>query len=216
MSTLRALCQRFTGLFYKERKDGELAEELESHLQMHIADNVCAGMSPAEARRDALIKLGGLDQTKERYRQRRGIPFLESLLQDLRFGLRMLCKSPRFTALAIVTLALGIGATTAIFTLVHAVLLNSLPVAKPSELYRVGDQENCCVNGGFIREDGDFDLYSYDLYKHFQETTPEFEQLAAMQAGWDMMSVRRGGESCCGRHHTGEGSGQAQRRIGGQ
>jgi hypothetical protein len=137
MSSLRAWGVRFTGLFGKERKDRELAEELESHLQMHIEDNLRAGMSPAEARRDALVKLGGVEQPKEKYRNRRALPFIESFLQDARFGLRMLRKSPGFTAVAVLTLALGIGANTAIFSLIDAVMIKMLPVPEPRELVQV-------------------------------------------------------------------------------
>src|SRR5690349_9072561 len=104
-------------------------------------------------------------------------------MQDLKFALRQLKKFPRFTATVVLTVALGISANTAIFTLVHAVLLSSLPVADPATLYRIGDRDDCCVNGGFMNDDGDFDLFSYDLYRHFRETSPEFEQLAAMQSG---------------------------------
>ena len=115
-------------------------------------------------------------------------------MQDIRLALRQLRKSPGFALTVILTIALGIGANTAIFTLVHSVLLKSLPVADPKSLYRIGDKDDCCVNGGFMNEDGDFDLFSYDLYKHIRDTTPEFEQLAAMQAGNNMMAVRRGSE----------------------
>src|ERR1700742_1831603 len=101
-------------------------------------------------------------------------------MQDIRIALRQIRKSPGFVITVILTIALGIGANTAIFTLVHAVLLKSLPVVDPKTLYRIGDKDDCCVNGGFENDDGDFDLFSYDLYKHFEETTPEFEQLAAM------------------------------------
>ena len=90
MKRLRACFSRFAGLFQKRRRDREFAEELESHLQLHIEDNLRAGMTPREARRQALIKLGGLAQTKEIYRDRRGWPFLDTLFQDLRFALRML------------------------------------------------------------------------------------------------------------------------------
>ena len=93
MRGLRACFARFGGLFGKERRDRELADELEAHLQMQIDDNVHAGMTPEEARRQALIQLGGVEQTKEHYRDRRGLPWLETLLQDVRFGLRM-CASP--------------------------------------------------------------------------------------------------------------------------
>ena len=115
-------------------------------------------------------------------------------MQDIVVAFRQFSKSPGYAITVVLTLALGIGANTAIFTLVHAVLMKSLPVADPKSLYRVGDLDDCCVNGGFINENGDFDLYSWELYKHLQETTPEFDRLAAMQSGGNMMTTRRGSE----------------------
>ncbi|HVN20139.1 MAG TPA: hypothetical protein VMU05_15240, partial [Dongiaceae bacterium] len=100
-------------------------------------------------------------------------------MTDIKFALRQFAKSPGFAITVILTISLGIGANTAIFTLVHAILLRTLPVANPATLYRVGDLDDCCVNGGFINDNGDFDLFSYDLYREFQNNTPEFEQLAA-------------------------------------
>ena len=117
---------------------------------------------------------------------------METLFQDLRYALSQLRKAPGFTVTAVVTLALGIGATTAIFTLVQGILLRSLPVADPAQLYRIGDTDDCCVNGGFVGDNGDFDIFSYDLYLHLKNSGPEFEQLAAMQAGQNGFSVRRG------------------------
>src|ERR1700744_2544194 len=117
---------------------------------------------------------------------------MQTLFQDLPYALRQLRKSPGFTLTAILTLALGIGANTAIFTLVQGILLRSLPVSDPSSLYRIGDTDNCCVNGGFVGDNGDFDIFSWDLYQEFKKNAPEFEQLAAVQSGQDRYSVRRG------------------------
>ena len=114
------------------------------------------------------------------------------VMEDVRYALRQFAHAPGFTVTAVLTLALGIGATTAIFTLVHAVLLKSLPVTNPSELYRVGDNENCCVNGGM---QDSWSLFSYDKYKTFRDGTKGFSELAAFQAGRSLMGIRRSGSS---------------------
>ncbi len=116
------------------------------------------------------------------------------MLADLRDALRQLRKAPGFTTTAVITLALGIGATTAIFTLVHQVMLKSLPVTKPDELWRIGDKVRCCNWGGYTQgDDGDFALFSWEAYKVFRDHTPEFTDLAALQAGNAPLGVRRAG-----------------------
>jgi predicted permease len=142
-------------------------------------------------------------------------------MYDLKLALRQFRKSPGFAATVILTISLGIGANVAIFTLVHAILLKSLPVANPATLYRIGDQDDCCVNGGFEGDNGDFDLFSYELYRHFQDNTPEFEQLAAFQSGHNTMNVRAGaatakaetGEYVSGNYFTTFGLGAYAGRV---
>src|SRR6266404_5597402 len=115
-------------------------------------------------------------------------------MADLQEAIRQLKKAPGFTTTAVITLARGIGATTAIFTLVHQVMLKSLPVTRPEELWRVGDKIRCCNWGGYTQDnDGDFALFSWEAYRYFREHTPEFTDLAALQAGNALLGVRREG-----------------------
>src|SRR6266568_3264775 len=134
MRRLRAWCWRLAGLFGTRRRERDLADELESHLQMHAEDNLRSGVSAEEARRAALIRLGGIEPTKESYRDRRGVPGLDVLGRDLRFGARLLRRNPAFSTIALLTLALGIGANTAIFSLVNAWILKPLPYPEPDRL----------------------------------------------------------------------------------
>src|SRR5580704_13007476 len=117
-----------------------------------------------------------------------------TLMQDMRYALRQLRKTPGFTATAVLTLALGIGANAAIFTLVNAVLLRNLPVADPKTLIRIGNSDDCCVNGGW-NDKGEYSLFATDTYTMFKKSLPEFEELAAMESGyaWRPITVRRSG-----------------------
>ena len=179
-------------LFGFLRRKSDLAAEMESHLKMAIADRVARGESPADAKASAMREFGNFpliaDVTRDQWRWLR----TESLMQDVRYALRQLRNAPGFTLTAVITLALGIGANTAIFTLVNGILLRSLPVNDPSRLYRIGDKGDCCYYTSFQNDNGDFDLFSYDLYLHFKQAAPEFEQLAAVEAGGGAYSVRNG------------------------
>ena len=147
MRSLRAWLLRLGGLFGKERREQEFAEEMEDHLRRHIEDNLRSGMSEVEARRNALIKLGGLEATKETYRERRSLPALETLLLDFRFSARALRKNLGFTTIAVITLTLGIGANLAIFSMVNALLLHPYNFRDLDRLVRVWEDRG--VDQGF-------------------------------------------------------------------
>jgi predicted permease len=157
---IRGWMARFFGMLNRGRREREFAEELESHLAMHIEDNLRAGMSPEEARRRALLKLGGVTSTKERHREQRGLPMLETLLQDLRFGVRMSLKHPGFTLIAMLTLSLGIGVNTALFTVYNAFVLKPLPLQDPDSIVSIT---------GYDREGHYNRLFSYLDYLDYRD-----------------------------------------------
>ncbi len=134
MFRLGNLLSRFWNLFRKQRLDHDLNSELQTHLDFLTEENIRRGMNPTEAARAARREFGGLEQTKELYRDQRGLPFLETLLQDALYALRLLRKSPGFTAVSILALALGIGASTSVFSLINAVLIRTQPYREPERL----------------------------------------------------------------------------------
>jgi len=134
MRFIRASLLRLLGTFAGSRRERELADELESHLQLHIDDNLRAGLSPAEARRQALLKFGAMEAIKEQHRDRGGFPVLRHIVQDLRFALRLLRKAPGFSVTAIVTIALAVGVNAAIFSILNAAALQSLPLPQGDRL----------------------------------------------------------------------------------
>ncbi len=134
MSTMRVLISRLKGLFAGKQKDEELNEELQAHLEMLVDENRRKGMTEDEARRAARVHFGGIAQTAEAYRERRGLHFVQTFLQDLRYAFRMLRRAPGFAAVVVISLALGIGANTAIFSAIDAVMLRMLPVEDPQQL----------------------------------------------------------------------------------
>jgi len=148
MNQLRAFMLRLRGLFLFHRADEDFASELESHIALHTDAGIRAGLKPAEARRQALVRLGGAEQTRQALRERHTFPWVEDLLHDVRYGLRMMMRNPSFTAVAVVTLAIGIGATTTAFTWINGVMLQPLGgVAEPARLVVL---ESVTPNGEFV------------------------------------------------------------------
>jgi predicted permease len=139
MRTLRRFFKRLTSWARTKRDEERLQEEIAEHLALATEENLRARMSSIEARRQAMLKFGGVEAMKEEYRDQKGLPFLETLAQDLRYAVRMLLRSPGFALIAIATMALGVGATTAIYSVIDATLLHPLPYPHPSELVRIED-----------------------------------------------------------------------------
>ena len=178
MRRLRALALRVAGLFQQDRRDRELAEEIESHLWMHIEDNLRAGLSPEDARRQALLRLGSIEALKEAHRDRRGLAVLENMARDLRYAVRGLRRNPGFAAVAVAALALGIGVNTAAFTALDAVALRPRPVHDPDRLARVFRATSADPNGAM----------SYPDYVDYRDRSRAFSDLSMLAFGMALAS----------------------------
>jgi putative ABC transport system permease protein len=174
MRRLRALFLRLAGLFHKDRRERDLAAEMESHLQMHIEDNLRRGLNAEEARRQALIKLGGFEQTKEAIRDFHGFQFLENLARDLRFGFRSLMRNRGLSFIAILALTLGIGATTVMFSVIHSVVVDALPYKRFDRSVVFGIQNLANVGGWKGRN-----FFTQDETRAFREQNRVFEDTIA-------------------------------------
>ena len=177
MTSIHMFLSRLRGLFLKRKLEDELADEIQWHIDMQIEDHVRHGMSPEEARYLALRKFGGMDQVKETYRERRTLPWVETFFRDLRYGLRMLRRSPGMTAVAVLSLGVGIGANTALFSVVDAVLLKTLPVESPDRLvlfeweagrlYRLSGMSGTS-NVDVAKGRRGLSLFRYDVFEQMQ------------------------------------------------
>src|SRR2546429_2849782 len=203
MPFLRNIVTGLRSLFRKNQVDRELDEELAAYLEMQVAEKMQRGMTRKDALRAVRLERGSLELTKEVVRSGGWESFVETCWQDLRYAQRRLRMAPTFTIATVLTLALGIGATTSIFTLVHSVLLKSLPVANPGELYRLGKESRCCYQGGYSQEK-EFSLVSYDLYKHLRDNTKGFSELAAFPSLELLFGLRRAGRSEAAQGYPGE------------
>jgi predicted permease len=179
MPRLRALVAKVRALFGRRAADRDLAAELESHLAMHAEDNVRRGMTPDEGRRQALLKLGGLAQVEERYRAARSIPSIERLVRDVRLAARTLRKTPAFSAVAVLTLGLGMGANAAVFSVVNATLFRPLPIDRPDELVAIN-----AVRAGVP-------TFSYPDYRDLRDRNSVLSGIAAYRLS--PMNIEAGG-----------------------
>jgi predicted permease len=172
---------RLRALFRPKAVESELDDELHFHFEQQVEKHMRAGLTKEEAMRQTRLEFGGMTQVKEDCRESRGLSLLGTLGRDISFALRQLRRTPGFTITVLLTLALGIGANSAIYTLVNAVLQKNLPVTNPATLIRLGENNDCCVGSG-MRDS--YSYFSTDAWQQFKKHTPEFEELAAMQAGF--------------------------------
>lgn len=180
MNVFRKLACRFRALFRKRKLDAEMAEEMRAHLELQAERNLAAGMSEDEARYAAQRQFGGIDQIKELARDQSGWRCLEHLRQDVHYGVRVLGKNPRFTSFVLVTLMLGIGANTAIFSVVNSVLLQTLPVSHPEELVFLTDPDDNGFRGGL--RTGKRDFLSYPEFQHLRDNNGVFSEMLAVSS----------------------------------
>ena len=167
MKSLRRFFARLFSSATRQTQEERLREEIDEHIALQTAENLRAGLSPVEARRQAMLKFGGVEAMKEDYRAARGLPLVEDLLQDLRFALRMLRKSPGFTAVAVVTLAVAIGANAVVFSITNALILNPLHVPHAESLYAIQHGNDASLN------------QSYPDYLDLRDRNRTFDGLAA-------------------------------------
>src|SRR5262245_50373102 len=161
---------RLRSLFRGTQAEQELDDELRDHLERKTEEYVAQGMTQEEGHRRARLDLGGIEQTKEKCRDTRRVNWIQDFVQDLRFGLRMLRKNPGFTAVAVLTLALGIGANTAIFSVVRGVLLKSLPFRDPGQLVRISET---------VGKEGGRNPVAYPGYLDWLAQNTVFDEMAA-------------------------------------
>lgn len=206
MRSIQRFFRRLRNFASARTSERRLREEVEQHLALQTEENLRAGMSPTEARRRAMIKFGSVEAIREHYHDEESLPLIETLLQDVRYAIRLLRRSPAFTLIVVLTLGLGIGANASIFTLMNALMLRQLPVTDPQSLIRLGNHNDCCVGIGTFGGHGDYSLFTTDSYQYLRQNLSEFQDLAAMQAGFAYrpVVVRPDGSSDAPRSVMGE------------
>ena len=169
---LRASIRRVLGALFGRMQEGDLDTELNTHLDALTEENIRRGMNPLDARYAARREFGGMEQTKESYREQRGLPVLETLLRDARLGLRNLRRHPGFSILAMLTLAMAIGVNTAIFTVVHGVLLSPLPFPHPERLMSLWERN---LSSDFS---GSYNVVSPGNFDDWRKQASSFAEMA--------------------------------------